>query len=250
MHNKKLQNHIFVGLMIAIGIVLSSVLSISYPPNSTIIRFGIGFLPLIIISITMGPKLGFYAALIQDLLGYVVYIWIFGFPSGPFFPGFTLNAIIFGVIPYYIYNFDITNKKIFSFLNFGLLFIFLAAAIWGLVRIEWIISLVNDRLSEGQLFSPIVIYLILIIGLFGIVITLVFVFFKRKEKEKAQKIIFTVIILQIIVTLLLTPLWVTIVYEIPFLPQLPLRIIKMPFEIFIYSILLIRVVKVVENKMV
>ncbi len=249
MHNKKLQKNIFVGLMIAIGIVLSSILSISYPPNSTIIRFGIGFLPLIIISITMGPKLGFYAAIIQDLLGYVIYIWIFGFPSGPFFPGFTLNAIIYGVIPYFIYNFSISNKKVFSIFNFGLLFIFLAAAIWGLIRIDWIISLVENKLSEGQIFSPIVIYLILIIGLIGIISTLIFVFLKRKENEKAQKIIFTVIILQIIVTLLLTPLWVSIIYTIPFLPQLPLRIIKMPFEIFIYSILLIRVIKVVENKL-
>ncbi|MFO7969231.1 MAG: ECF transporter S component [Bacillota bacterium] len=249
MHNKKLQKNIFVGLMIAIGIVLSSILSISYPPNSTIIRFGIGFLPLIIISITMGPKLGFYAAIIQDLLGYVIYIWIFGFTSGPFFPGFTLNAIIYGVIPYFIYNLSISNKRILSFFNFGLLFIFLVAAIWGLIRIDWIISLVENKLSEGQIFSPIVIYLILIIGLIGIISTLIFVFLKRKENEKAQKIIFTVIILQIIVTLLLTPLWVSIIYTIPFLPQLPLRIIKMPFEIFIYSILLIRVIKVVENKL-
>lgn len=249
MHNKKLQKNIFVGLMIAIGIVLSSILSISYPPNSTIIRFGIGFLPLIIISITLGPKLGFYAAIIQDLLGYVIYIWIFGFPSGPFFPGFTLNAIIYGVIPYFIYNLSISNKRILSFFNFGLLFIFLVAAIWGLIRIDWIISLVENKLSEGQIFSPIVIYLILIIGLIGIISTLIFVFLKRKENEKAQKIIFTVIILQIIVTLLLTPLWVSIIYTIPFLPQLPLRIIKMPFEIFIYSILLIRVIKVVENKL-
>ncbi|MFW5795097.1 MAG: folate family ECF transporter S component [Bacillota bacterium] len=248
MHNKKLQKNIFVGLMVAIGIVLSSVLSISYPPNSTIIRFGIGFLPLIIISITMGPKLGFYAAIIQDLLGYVVYIWIFGFPSGPFFPGFTLNAILYGVVPYYIYNFNITNKKVFSFLNFGLLLSFLVVAIWGLIKIDWIITLIENRLSEGQAFSPTIIYMILIIGLLGIISTLIFIFLKRKENEKAQKIIFTVMVLQIIVTLLLTPLWVRILYGIPFLPQIPLRIIKMPFEIFIYSILLIRVIKVVENK--
>ena len=50
MKNKNLQKIIFTGLMVAIGIVLSTVVSISYPPNSTIIRFGIGYLPLIIVS--------------------------------------------------------------------------------------------------------------------------------------------------------------------------------------------------------
>ncbi|MCF7924593.1 MAG: folate family ECF transporter S component [Candidatus Izimaplasma sp.] len=250
MHNKKLQMNIFAGLMIAIGIVLSSILSISYPPNSTIIRFGIGYLPLIIISITLGPKMGLYSAIIQDILGYVVYIWIFGFPAGPFFPGFTFNAILFGVIPFVFYNIKVNNKKIFSYLNFGLLILFLGAAIWGLIKIDWIISLVESRLDEGMAFSSTVLYLILLIGLIGIVSTLIFVYIKRKEDDKAQRIIFTVMVLQIVVTLLLTPLWVSILYKIPFLPQLPLRIIKMPLEIFIYSILLIRLVDFFENKII
>ena len=118
MRNINLRNIIFAGLLVAIGIVLTSVLSISYPPNSTIIRFGIGYLPLIIISIVLGPKMGLYSALINDVVGYLVYFWIHGYTSGPFYLGFTINSILYGVLPGIIYSLKIKDFKLFRFINF------------------------------------------------------------------------------------------------------------------------------------
>ena len=247
MKNKNLQKLIFAGLMVAIGIVLSSVVSISYPPNSTIIRFGIGYLPLIIVSIVLGPKIGFSSAIIQDVLGYFVYIWVFGVPSGPFFPGFTFNSILYGVVPGVLYNLKTNKNNMFTILNFALLLVLLSLGIWGLFNINEIINIIENRLNEGMSFEPWVVYLMIILGEIGIVFTLLFLYKKRHEDDKAQRIIFSVIILQLLVTLVLTPLWVTILYAIPFGPQLPLRIIKTPIEIFIYSVLLIRLIKIFKN---
>ena len=226
---------------------MSSLLSISYPPNSTIIRFGIGYLPLIIISIVLGPKIGFSAAIIQDVLGYFIYIWIFGAPSGPFYLGFTLNSILYGVIPGLIYNMKLKDRKIFNYINYGFIMLLIGLGVWGLFHITDIISGIDARLSDDMTFSPIFIYLLLIIGILGIIGILIFVIKKRNEDDYSHRIIFSVIILQIITALILTPIWVSNLYGIPYWPQLPIRIIKTPFEIFIYSALLIRIVRVLKS---
>ncbi len=243
-----LQTLIFAALMVAIGIVLSNFVSISYPPNSTIIRFGIGYLPLIIVSVILGPRVGFVAAIIQDVLGYFVYMMIYGFASGPFFPGFTLNAILYGVLPGLIYNLKINSKRFFLYMNFSLMTVMLALGIWGLIEIDYIIQIIENRLSVDMSFSPWIIYFMLGLGILGVLSGYVFLYFKRNEDDKNQRLIFITIILQVLVTLILTPLWVTILYSsATFLPQLPLRIIKTPLEVFVYTILLLRLIKVFEN---
>ncbi|XFA99669.1 folate family ECF transporter S component [Candidatus Izemoplasma sp. B36] len=247
MKKNNLRSVIFAGLLVAIGIVLSSILSISYPPNSTIIRFGIGYLPLILISIILGPKIGFSAAIIQDILGYFVYIWIYGFPAGPFYLGFTLNSILYGVIPGLVYNLKIKDINIFKYINFVFILILIGLGVWGIFNIQDIIASIEARLEEGQAFSPIIIYLMIIIGEIGLIGMLILLLKHRLDDDYSHRIILTIIILQIIITLGLTPLWVSQLYGIPFWPQLPIRIIKAPIEIFIYSILLIRLVKILNT---
>jgi len=246
MRNENLKKIIFAGLLIAIGIVLTNILSISYPPNSTIIRFGIGYLPLMLISILLGPKIGFSSALIQDILGYFIYILIYGYSSGPFYLGFTFSAILYGVLPGIIYNLRIKDFSLFRIINFGFLLLMFGLGVWGFFNIEWIIEIIRTKLSEDMTFEPWVIYAMLGVGELGIIGIIAFLFQLRNEDDRAHRIIFTVIILQILVTLILTPIWVMDLYGIPFWGQQPLRIIKTPIEIFIYSILLIRIVKAMK----
>lgn len=238
MKELKLRKTILAALLVAIGIVLSQFVSITYPPSNAIIRFGVGYLPLIIISIILGPKIGLYSAIVQDVLGYFAYMVVFG-ASGPFFPGFTLNAIIFGVVPGLVYNLILKDKKIFNYINFVLLALLIGVGVYALVDMPNIISTVNTDID----FSPAVLYSILIIGEIGLIGILIFVFKNRNEDDLSHRIIFSVIIAQIVTALILTPIWVSILYQIPFWAQLPLRIIKTPIEIFIYSFLLIRVIK-------
>ena len=240
--NKNLQKLILAAILITIGIVLSNILSISYPPGSTIIRIGFGYLPLMIISIILGPRIGFVSAIIQDFLGWI----FFGYNFGPFFLGFTLNAILYGVVPGLLFSLRNGWKNVFLYLNIALLTIILGFGVWGLIEIDYILDIIQTRLGEAD-FNGIVIYIILIIGIIGALLGYVFLFQKRKVEELEHRVIFFVIVLQIVVTLILTPIWITILYEIPILPQLPLRIVKTPLEVFVYSILLIRLLKVFSH---
>ncbi len=241
MKNLKLRKTILAAILIAIGIVLTTFVSITYPPNNAIIRFGIGFLPLMIISIILGPRIGIYSALIQDVGGYLIYALIFG-PSGPFFPGFTLNALLFGLVPGLIYNLNLQGKRLFTYINLTLVIGLIGFAVYSFYDMPNILVSINSEVE----FEPWVLYAILVIGLVGLVSILAFIIKHRKEDDSSHRIIFTVIVLMLVINLFLTPLWVQILYGIPMIAQLPLRLVKVPFEVFIYSILLIRVVKILN----
>jgi len=200
-----------------------------------------------LISIILGPKIGLYSAVIQDILGYFTYIMIYGYSSGAFYLGFTLNAMLYGVLPGLLYHIKINKFHIFRYINFAFLILMFGLGAWGFFNIDWIIEIIRTKLSEDMSFDPWVIYSMLGIGELGIIGILAFLIGTRKESDNTHRIIFSVIILQVLVTLILTPLWVLHMYGIPFWPQMPLRIIKTPIEIFIYSVLLIRVVKALKG---
>ena len=75
-------------LLIALEIILSRFLSISTP----IVKIGFSFLPIAVIAILHGP---FYAAAgwaLADIIGALL------FPIGGYFPGFTLTALLSGLV--------------------------------------------------------------------------------------------------------------------------------------------------------
>lgn len=76
-----------ISLLIAIEVILTRFCSIQTP----IVRIGFGFLPIAIIAMMYGPLSAGIAYAIGDLLGIAL------FPSGSFFPGFTLTAFLTGV---------------------------------------------------------------------------------------------------------------------------------------------------------
>ena len=49
--------------------------------------------PIILSGFILGPKAGFWVGAISDILGWVI------FPSGPYFPGFTLTQGLTGYLP-------------------------------------------------------------------------------------------------------------------------------------------------------
>lgn len=84
-----------VSLLISIEVILTRFCSIQTP----IIRIGFGFLPIAIIAMMYGPLSAGIAYTIGDLLGVAL------FPSGAFFPGFTLTAFLTGTIyGVFLYN--------------------------------------------------------------------------------------------------------------------------------------------------
>ena len=79
---------VFTGFMIALAVVLSKLISI----NISFLRIGFGFLPIAVLAILYGPYVAAIGYGVADLLG----AWLF--PTGTFFPGFTVSAVLTGLI--------------------------------------------------------------------------------------------------------------------------------------------------------
>ena len=89
---------VVTAFMVALEIVLSKLVSINIP----LLRIGFGFLPIAVLAIMYGPICAGIAYAIGDLIG------AFLFPTGAFFPGFTVTALLTGVI----FGLVLYNKKV------------------------------------------------------------------------------------------------------------------------------------------
>ena len=93
MNKTKLTTEVVIvtGIMIALAVVLSKLVSI----NISFLRIGFGFLPIAVLGILYGPVVAAIGYGLADLIG----AWLF--PTGAFFPGFTVSAVlIFGWVLY------------------------------------------------------------------------------------------------------------------------------------------------------
>ncbi len=241
MQNKHVQKLIFIGLMVSIGIILGQLVSISLPNASDpIIKFGIGYLPIIITSIIYGPILGVMAAIAQDLLGF----FLIGANLGQVFNiGFTLNAVIYGLLPGLFFARNATReKKVYFIMNFLLSICLMFGAMWYFFHIGQVES---ASLTDNEK------YLLVGISLFGSLTLCAFnlgVYHNRKYGEEGTKLLFVVSLLYILVSLILTPVWLTIINPaIAFWARIPLRIIKMPIEIFVYLLLLVSLLRLIRE---
>ena len=79
---------VMTGFMIALSVVLSKLISI----NISFLRIGFGFLPIAVLAIMYGPVIAAIGYGLADLLG----AWLL--PTGTFFPGFTVSAVLTGFI--------------------------------------------------------------------------------------------------------------------------------------------------------
>ncbi len=78
---------VYLGVLTALEIVLTRFLSI----NAWNIRIGFGFVPIAAAGMLFGPIPAAVMAALADVLGAVL------FPTGPFFPGFTVTAALTGL---------------------------------------------------------------------------------------------------------------------------------------------------------
>ena len=90
MKEKKFSTEVIVitGFMVALSVVLSKLVSI----NISFLRIGFGFLPIAVLAILYGPAVAAIGYALADLIG----AWLL--PTGQFFPGFTVSAILTGLI--------------------------------------------------------------------------------------------------------------------------------------------------------
>ena len=94
---------VIIAFLIAMEIILTRFCSI----NTPILRIGFGFLPVAMMGIMFGPVWAAAGYAIGDLLGMLI------FPSGAYFPGFTLTAFLTGLVfGLFLHNREITWKRV------------------------------------------------------------------------------------------------------------------------------------------
>lgn len=103
--NSNLNKIIIIGLLMAVEIILTRLLSINFIPS---IRIGFGFLPVALTAIMFGPLWAGAAYALGDVIG------IHMFPVGVPFYGFTLTALLTGLIfGISFHKKPITYKRVF-----------------------------------------------------------------------------------------------------------------------------------------
>jgi len=93
---------VVTAFMTALSVVLSKLISI----NISFLRIGFGFLPIAILAILYGPWIAALGYGLADLIG----AWLL--PTGTFFPGFTVSAVLTGLIfGFVLYNKEVTITR-------------------------------------------------------------------------------------------------------------------------------------------
>ena len=210
--------------------------------------FGGGFeyIPLMLAGYFLSPSYAFLVGLTSDVIGLIIT------PTGFPFLGFTLGTILVSVIPSLVKEHakEISEKKV------QLLVIFLIM-ILGIGASFYVYQLDEIKISETlyHLTMQNKITLISICIALPLILILIIELLKKHTKNTEAKEfsvwILCVTLVEMIVTLCLTPLWLNIMYHIPFFVSLCLRVIKecaiLPIEIFV-GYTLIQVLKRIFGK--
>ena len=145
-----------ISLLIAIEVILTRFCSIQTP----IVRIGFGFLPIAIIGMMYGPLSAGVAYAIGDLLGVAL------FPTGSFFPGFTLTAFLTGIVyGVFLYNKPKTWPRIIGAVLTVCLVINLGLdTLWlSILMGKGYIALLPTRIMKAVLMIPVQTFIIGII---------------------------------------------------------------------------------------
>lgn len=177
-------------------------------------------LPLMILGVYLGPMWGLLGGLLQDFLGLIIT------PTNYPFLGFTLNKVLIGVIPglVFLINKKQANKDIKPSL-LGLLSLFVFGAIVYLFQSNSIV--VNQQvvvIESWMKYGMTGLILLLFGGLVWVIVKPPLAM--QKQHISISHWMFAVILVEIVVHLILTPIWLVTMYQIPVLISFLLRVIK------------------------
>ena len=127
-----------LALLIALQVVLSRFLSI----NLQFLKIGFSFVPLMFAGYLYGAPGGVIVAVTSDLIGSLL------FPSGPFFPGFTVTAALAG----FAYGFALSEKCTTLKITLGVI---AEQVICSLLLNTWWLSILYHSSFKALIFTRI-----------------------------------------------------------------------------------------------
>ena len=196
------------------------------------LKVGFEYIPLMLAGYFLAPSYAFLVGLCGDVIGLILV------PTGfPFF-GFTLGTILVSVIPSLVKEHaKMVSEKNVQYIVIGLISILgIGASVYVYGLNEITISQTLHVITSQEKITLISICL----ALTAIFIILILVLKRQIHDQEAKEFstwILCVTLVEIVVTLCLTPLWLDMMYKIPFVVSLCIRVIKecavLPIEIFI-----------------
>lgn len=225
---RSLKRMINAAFLIAISIVLTRMLSITTP----FFRIGFGSVPIMIAGIVLGPKYGFAVGAIADLVGFMMN------PMGSFMPGFTLTSAMTGAIPGWIWGMtEQREDRGFSkilWIMIGIFCIGLVASIFRVGSLHW----EGNQLFAGGVAISFV-YMLAAAGIGLVLVAAAYFQNQRGNKNSSMGRLFLVVVLtNLICSMGLNTLWLSLLLGKGFLVLLPARVIVNLITIPVHTIIL------------
>lgn len=137
-----------LAFLIALEVILTRFLSIQLP----IARIGFGFLPVAVMAILYGPVWAGLGYVAGDLLGMLL------FPTGPYFPGFTLTAFLTGATyGIFLYKKTMTWQRILvTVITVVVLYTIFLNTVWlHILYGKAFLGLMPSRLIQAAIMIPV-----------------------------------------------------------------------------------------------
>ncbi|MGL5979046.1 MAG: folate family ECF transporter S component [Erysipelotrichaceae bacterium] len=209
------------GMLVVLSVVLSF-FSLMIPllgvPS---LKIGFAQLPLLLSGFVLSPFLALVTGLVTDLLG-LLFV-----PTNFPFAGFTLNSLVLCLIPALLMRKRAAFQQIKSIRFVYVLFagILLASGGYLLVMQEVKIG------SELFVLTPAIkvgvfCFLALIMGVLIVAIQLIQKHFAKDDAQDFVLFVIAVVLLEVIINLIFTPIWLNMMYGIPVLISMFVRIVK------------------------
>lgn len=203
------------------------------------VRFSISEIPIFLAGTLFGPMYGAMVGFTSDIISFMLA------SSGAYHFGFTLNAMLIGFIPGIV--FYVIRKKGMS-IAFGKINKVLAsvALLGALIYINFIgiYELDEVLIIMGMPINVVlsILMIVLVIILSFVVVKLKSVYSDNEGFYSIDKLIFIACLNYIAVNLILTPIWLLQLYNIPMVASVSVRIFKslidVPLQVMvIYSIM-------------
>lgn len=239
--NESLVKMTMTALLMSLAVLLSRFLSVYLNIGGVpLVEIGFQTVPVLVCSLVCGP---FYGALCG---GGVDLITALAFPVGPFFPGFTLDAALLGLLPGLMLRLTRRNRRREVLLA---LFVLLLST----VGMSFCLPFVEEvKIGEGHLVLPLLAKILVptLYFLVGLLLVVLFAFVDRRIRKKGRNpsftfldCLFAYLSRDLFVRPFLAPVWLLFLYGIPypvsFLSQALGSFLTLPIEALLLEVVLL-----------
>ncbi len=173
-----------------------------------------------------GLIFGPFYAVVVGIVADIVSVMINGYS---FFPGFTLNSILYGLVPILFMRL-LRGINALKYVVFCVLIFFFAGSSYFILNADEVASITTTTFVK---------YAFLLITIINVIVAVTAVFRTRNNKSKLSYAdsIFITLLVGFLINILLTPIWINILYGTPIITSIQMRLFKaillLPLDAFL-----------------